>query len=124
MRIFALIPALVAFVTAAPADTSCELEIGCGDVQSYIALSDPPPDSVITHIGVIQVFDSSDKSLGYIPKNLHSNGHSHYDPLIENALVVTFTTDEASTGFSTELGLTATVCFDPFAAPGSPSHPP
>ena len=130
MRIFALIPALAAFVTvvagaAVPADASCGLEIGCD--ESQILLSDGPSiTSRVTYSGVIEVLDSNDESLGYVPKNLHSEGQSHYDPLLKNALVVTFTISRSRTdaGFSTGLYLTATVCFDPFVAPGSLSHPP
>ena len=124
MKIFALILAFAAFAIAVPADISCGLEIGCGDVQSRIALSDAPPTTVIAQSGVIQVFDSNDKSLGYISKHLSGNGHSRFDPSIENALIGTFTSDRAGTGFSTKLDLTVIVCFDPFAAPGSLSHPP
>ena len=130
MRIFALIPALAAFITVfagatVPVDTSCGLEIGCGDVESYIALSDVPSiaGTPITHSGVIEVFDANDESLGYISKYLRSEGHSHYDPLLKNALVVTFATDQYSSGFDTKIDLTVTVCFDPFVASGSNSHP-
>ena len=74
-RIFTLILALAAFVIAVPADISCGLEIGCGDVQSCIALSDAPPTTVIAQSGVIQVFNSNDKSLGYISEHLSGNEH-------------------------------------------------
>ena len=77
-----------------------------------------------TYIGVIQVLDSNDKFLGYIPKNLQGKAYSTYDPLVDNALVVTFTTGRTRTGSSTKLALTATVCFDLSAVPGSPSYPP
>ena len=121
MRIFALIPVLAAFVTAVSVDSGCGLEIGRGDVESYIALSTAPPVGVITHRGVIEILDSNDKRLGYISKNLNKYGLLGYDPLVENALLVTFTTDQTST----KLDITATVCFHP-SIPitlGFSSHP-
>ena len=126
MRIFALIPVLAAFVTAVSVDSSCGLEIGRGDVESYIALSTAPPVGVITHRGVIEVLDSNDKRLGYISKNLNKYGLLGYDPSVESALLVTFTTGQTSTGNSTKLDITATVCFHPPipSTLGFSSHPP
>ena len=123
MRIFALIPALAAFVTAVPVDAGCGLETGRGDVESYVALSTAPPDTeIVTHSGVIEVLDSNDNRLGYVSKNLYKNGQLINDPLYENALVVTFTTAQTGAGYSTKLYLTTTVCLNPSAILGFSSH--
>ena len=116
--IFALIPGLAAFATtvaraAVPVDPGCELEIESGDIESYIGLSTAPPVTVIkAHRGVIEVLDSKKKNkrLGYISKNFDEYRLLSYDPSIEQALVVTFTTGHP--GHSTRLDLTPTVCFD------------
>jgi len=106
-----LIPALAAFVTAVAGattrvDTGCGLEIGREDVESYIALSaGPPADTVKAHKGVIEVLDSNKTRLGYISRKL-SHGEAMYDPVIDNALVVTFATSP-ETG-NTKFDLTAT----------------
>ena len=124
MRIFAFIPALTAFVTAVacsaiPVDTSCRSRVRCGDVESYIA---PPFTAAITYTGVIEVLNSNNKFLGYISKDLCSDSeNSCYDPLVTNALIVTFTTGQAS---NTKLDLTATVRFGPSVMAGSSSHLP
>ena len=119
MRVFALVSALATLVTAvtgaaARVDTGYGLEIGREDVESYVALSTAPPDpEIVTRSGVILVSDTNDKRLGYISKNLQKNGLLINDPVFANALVVTFTMARTSTGHSTKLYLTATVCFDP-----------
>ena len=116
MRIFASIPTLAALVTVVAGavfrvNTGCGLEIGREDVESYIALSTGPPGTVIRYRGTIEVLDSKNKRLGYISKKLNKGGELKYDPSGANALIVTFATDP-KTG-SIQLGLTATVCFDP-----------
>ena len=114
MRIFALILGLAAFATAVaraavPVDPGCGLEIGSGDVESYIALSTAPSVTAIIHSGMIEVLDPNNNRLGYVSKNIREGGELMYDPLVANALVVTFATDQ-STGYSTKLDITATVC--------------
>ena len=75
MKIFALISGLAAFATAVaraavPVDPGCGLEIGSGDIESYITLSTAPPITVtaIIHSGVIEVLDPTIIVLASFPK--------------------------------------------------------
>ena len=94
-------------------------------LESYIALSIAPPITVIAiiHSGVIEVLDPNDNRLGFVSKNIREGGELIYDPSFANALVVTFATDQ-STGYSTKLDITATVCFDPSIILDFSSHCP
>lgn len=122
MRIFGLIPALAAFTTAvAGATVPVDSHSGFEDAQLPLSVV---PLNTITHTGVIEVLGPNDKLLGYISKNLLDKALSCYDPSVKNATIVTFTTDQTSTGLSTKLDLTPTVRSDPSVIPGSPSHPP
>ena len=127
MRIFALIPALAAFVAAVAGaavevDAGCVLGIGLGGFETCIALSTAPPDIESWHTGSIEVLDSDNKHLGCISNNLDKYGQLIYDTSAENAIIVSFKT--TSTGSSTKLDLTATVRFDPSTILDFTSHSP
>ena len=82
------------------------------------------PPATITHREVIETLDSSDNLLGYISKDLfNGDAQSKYVPSVANAVIVTFTIDQSSSG--TKLDLSGTVRFDPSVMPpGFSSHPP
>ena len=71
----------------------------------------PPPPSMITHSGVIEVLDPNKNILGYVSKNLGNGGAQYvYDPSLANALTVTFQT--GSSGSGSQLDITAVVSFE------------
>ena len=127
MRIFALIPALAAFVAAVAGaavevDAGCVLGIGLGGFETCIALSDQPPGADIKYSGRIEILDEKDKRLGYISKFVNKRGQLTYEPSIADALVVTFAA--ASTGTTSKIYITATVCLDASIIPSFSSHRP
>ena len=116
MRIFALIPALAAFVAAVTGaavevDAGCVLGIGLGGFETCIALSNAPPDSAIRWSGKVEVLDEKNKRLGYISKSLNKGGQLTYNSSESNALVVSFVTVPKVP--PVKLDIIATVCFAP-----------